>query len=205
MIAPKEIPTSFFEHPLMIAKAKQPQKESCVIEIGPGLGEFLMHLAAQNSDTHVIGIELRYWRYWSLLKKYNKSEASNVSLIRGDARLALPVLTKQHKIEKIYIQFPDPWPKRRHSSYRLMQPEFVDLCFKSLTLNGELIFTTDSKDYAEQVASLVKIHTSVHSVYGDAIVTEAPDTKSSDAFPSAFYQRWKKMGRTIYYQRYKKD
>lgn len=166
-----------------------------MVEIGPGRGDFLFHLAHTHPDAHVIGVEIKHTRFVKLLRR--RGALANLTLVCGDARMVLPQLAAAHPLDTIYINFPDPWPKRKHQHHRLMQPAFVEICLRALAPAGQIRFTTDSHDYAQAVAALFA-RTGTHSLYHpQPIVTEEPG-----AFPTYFAQKWRAKGRTIYYQGY---
>lgn len=168
-----------------------------IIEIGPGRGDFLFHLAENNKDAAIYGIEIKGKRFDKLIKRTQKRGLDNIILIQDDGRNALVDHVKNNSIEKIYINFPDPWPKKRHTKNRLMNEPFLFSCLSVLKKEGELIFTTDFKNYAYQVAELFSSIDGFSNAYSGGILTDSPE-----AFPTFFAQKWKAEGRTIYYQKY---
>lgn len=115
------------------------------IEIGMGKGKFIHTLAAQNPDVNYIGIE----KYSSvLLRALQKMEAEplpNLLFIRMDAENITEVF-KQGEVERIYLNFSDPWPKDRHAKRRLPSREFLARYDQFLEKEGVLEFKTDNKD-----------------------------------------------------------
>lgn len=196
MIAPRHASTTP-GHQVAAAGGDVAPHVPVIVEIGPGRGDFLFHLAGLHIDAHIIGIELRHLRFRKLLLR--RGTTQNISLVWGDARDALPLLAAQHRITALYINFPDPWPKRRHTKHRLMQPTFVQLCVSALATNGELWFTTDHAPYAAATAAHFATCPALTTLLPHPIMTTDPD-----AFPTYFAQKWRRQGRTIYYQRYRK-
>ncbi len=195
MISPRTDLT--YARPIAVSWAPAPPEGEVVVEIGPGRGDFLFHLARTQPETHCIGIEIRWLRTHKLLQRRNG--LSNLSVVWGDAREVLPRLSQRHRIRAIYIQFPDPWPKRRHSGNRLMQSDFLRACVAALQPDGELWFTTDDCSYAEWTAQRVAQQPELVSCFPHPIVTTCPD-----AFTTYFAKKWATLGRTTYYQRYRK-
>lgn len=115
------------------------------IEIGMGKGKFIHTLAAQNPDINYIGIE----KYSSvLLRALQKMEAeplANLLFIRMDAEDIAEVF-EQEEVERIYLNFSDPWPKDRHAKRRLPSREFLAKYNQFLKKDGVLEFKTDNKD-----------------------------------------------------------
>lgn len=115
------------------------------IEIGMGKGRFLMDLAEQNPNIEYIGIE----RYTSVLlravQKMNDLQLPNVHFLCVDAA-NLPDIFALGEVDKIYLNFSDPWPKDRHAKRRLTSHQFLDRYNQILTADGHLEFKTDNQD-----------------------------------------------------------
>ncbi|MBO6242171.1 MAG: tRNA (guanosine(46)-N7)-methyltransferase TrmB [Butyrivibrio sp.] len=115
------------------------------IEIGMGKGRFLMDLAALNPNINYVGIE----KYSSvLLRAIQKQEQlllPNVIFIRMDAEDITDVFAPS-EVDKIYLNFSDPWPKDRHAKRRLPSRQFLERYDKILKKDGVVEFKTDNKD-----------------------------------------------------------
>ncbi len=115
------------------------------IEIGMGKGRFLMDMAALHPDINYIGIE----KYSSvLLRAIQKQEQlllPNVIFIRMDAENITDVFAPS-EVDKIYLNFSDPWPKDRHAKRRLPSREFLGRYDKILRPDGVVEFKTDNQD-----------------------------------------------------------
>ena len=117
------------------------------IEIGMGKGRFLMDMAKVYPSINYIGIE----KYSSVLlraiQKMEREEQplSNVRFIRMDAETIGNVFEKE-EVDRIYLNFSDPWPKDRHAKRRLPSREFLARYDKILKKEGQLEFKTDNKD-----------------------------------------------------------
>ncbi len=120
------------------------------IEVGMGKGRFLMQLAEENPDINYIGIEM----YSSvLIRAIEKAEAAekdgtapaNFRFIRMDAR-DLPEVFAPAEIDRIYLNFSDPWPKDRHAKRRLTSVPFLERYARILKPEGLVEFKTDNID-----------------------------------------------------------
>ena len=113
------------------------------IEIGMGKGRFLMDLAALNPDINYIGIE----RYTSVLlraiQKMEEAPLPNVRFLCVDAA-TLPEIFAPEEVDRIYLNFSDPWPKDRHARRRLTSTEFLNRYHLFLAKDGRLEFKTDN-------------------------------------------------------------
>lgn len=119
------------------------------IEIGMGKGQFLLTLAKENPSINYIGIE----RYSSVLlralERFDNDEeykdVNNIRFICMDAT-NLPEVFAVGEIDKIYLNFSDPWPKARHAKRRLTSTEFLERYEKILVQGGKVEFKTDNTE-----------------------------------------------------------
>lgn len=118
------------------------------IEIGMGKGQFIMEMAKRNPDINYIGVE----RYSSVLlralQKHEETELNNLYFLCIDARTVEDIFAPG-EIDKIYLNFSDPWPKDRHAKRRLTSREFLTRYDKILREDGRLEFKTDNRDLFE--------------------------------------------------------
>lgn len=115
------------------------------IEIGMGKGRFLMDLAALHPEINYIGIE----RYTSVLlravQKMEENPLSNVRFLCVDAA-TLPEIFATEEVDRIYLNFSDPWPKDRHARRRLTSSDFLNRYDLFLAKDGRIEFKTDNRD-----------------------------------------------------------
>lgn len=115
------------------------------IEIGMGKGRFLMDMATLHPDINYVGIE----KYSSVLiraiQKQEQLLLPNVIFIRMDAENICDVFAPS-EVDRIYLNFSDPWPKDRHAKRRLPSREFLKRYDKILVPDGVVEFKTDNKD-----------------------------------------------------------
>lgn len=120
------------------------------IEIGMGKGKFLYTMAKLHPEINYVGIE----KYSSVLlraiQKMEEEELSNLKFIRMDAENIDKVFGRE-EVDKIYLNFSDPWPKDRHAKRRLPSGQFLARYDRILKKEGRLEFKTDNRelfDYA---------------------------------------------------------
>jgi len=122
-----------------------PSQQPLHIEIGMGKGRFMMDLAAAHPDINYLGIE----RYSSVLlralQKMEENPLPNLFFICMDAADVAEVFD-HGEVDRIYLNFSDPWPKDRHAKRRLTSHEFLARYEKILKKDGTLEFKTDNKD-----------------------------------------------------------
>lgn len=123
-------------------------KSQLWMEIGFGGGEFLAHQAKNHPDVGFIGCEPYLNGVASALRLIKTFACKNVRVWKEDARLLL-VRFRPGCLDKVFILFPDPWPKKRHHKRRIVSNATLDLLAKSLKPEGELLLATDHPEYAE--------------------------------------------------------
>ena len=118
------------------------------IEIGMGKGQFILNMAKAHPEINFIGIE----RYSSVLlralEKYDTEEfemLENIRFICMDAREIENVFAPE-EVDKIFLNFSDPWPKDRHARRRLTSPPFMAVYDQVLQKDGRVEFKTDNQD-----------------------------------------------------------
>lgn len=127
------------------------------VEIGFGGGEHLAEQADNNRDVLVIGCEPYIDGVAKLLLDVDARGLENVRLLPDDARLLLDALP-EGSVERLFILFPDPWPKARHNKRRIVSQETLDSVARVLKQGGELRLATDHADYAEWMLEHVLAH-----------------------------------------------
>ncbi len=166
-----------------------------VLEVGPGRGDLLLSLAAVSPAEKFVAIELGKKRYHKLIPRIEKKGLVNILLIQGDARIVLPRYFAENMFEKIYVLFPDPWPKKRHAPKRLLNIDFLSLLARFLRPGGDLFIATDVTFYAVWVvenATQVALLHNMGSPFVDGSVL-------ADYEPTFFEMKWRAEGRAIHY------
>ena len=115
------------------------------IEVGMGKGQFMMQLALQNPDINYVGIEMYSSVLLRAVQKMEEAPMDNLRFIRMDAREIEEVFDKG-EVDKIYLNFSDPWPKDRHAKRRLPSRQFLARFDQILKREGNLEFKTDNRD-----------------------------------------------------------
>ena len=162
------------------------------IEVGMGKGQFIIEMAKRNPEINYIGIE----KYSSVLvravEKLEDFEQNNLRLIRMDAENIEEVFDKD-EVDRIYLNFSDPWPKDRHAKRRLTSTRFLKRYNNILTPEGRVMFKTDNKDLfdfsleqVEEAGWILENHTYDlhHSEYNEGnVMTEYEEKFSAKGNP----------------------
>ena len=121
------------------------------VEVGCGKGRFLTSLAKDNPDCEYLGIERMLERVRLFDGKCRRGNIDNAKVLRLEALYTFHYLLPEHGIRKVYVFFPDPWPKRKHHSHRLFGPLFLNALWKRLEIGARIEFATDHADYFKTV------------------------------------------------------
>lgn len=162
------------------------------VEIGTGKGKFIVEKAMQNPNINFIGIE----KYDSVLvraiEKLENLELNNLKIIKIDATEIDEIFSKE--IDMIYLNFSDPWPKKRHEHRRLTSPNFLGKYDKIFKSNCKIIMKTDNRKLFEySIKSLTD--------YGYKINNISLDLYSDDIkenIPTEYEKKFVSLGCIIY-------
>lgn len=160
-------------------------------EIGCGKGRFILETARRNPDKFFIGFEKIADVIVLAMEKIKEAELANVVFVCGDAE-KLPEIFEESELDGIYLNFSDPWPKKRHAKRRLTYVSFLEK-YKSVIKNGgKIFFKTDNRplfdfsleQFAEADIPLSDVTNDLHnSEYEkDNIHTEYEDNFSAKGF-----------------------
>ncbi len=120
------------------------------IEVGFGGGEHLLSIAQGNTNVGFIGCEPYLNGMAMFLSKLHNSKLSNVRVIMDDARILFDV-TPTSSISKLFLLFPDPWPKRRHADRRFINKNNIKVLKRIIRSGGILHIATDVDMYVKHV------------------------------------------------------
>jgi tRNA (guanine-N7-)-methyltransferase len=131
-------------------KSRFEKEQPIHIEIGCGKGTFISSLASENENINYIAIDMIEAMLGlskrSIEEAYGDRKVSNLILIRANAERILDVFGEEDKVDRIYINFCNPWPKAKHNKRRLTHPRQLESYKHFLKDGGEIYFKTDS-DY----------------------------------------------------------
>ncbi len=168
-----------------------------ILEIGPGRGDFLFHLCESEPHKKIVAVELGGKRYHKLVENAAARGIKNLTLVYGDARLAIMKELSSFQYDNIYVLFPDPWPRNCHRHRRLLQQDFLKALLEKLKPGGSFTLATDVQDYAEWVlANAAQAQGITHPAGAGVMLQTLPDL-----VPTFFEQKWRAMGRGVWYVR----
>ena len=125
------------------------------LEIGAGKGTFLLGRAAARPELNILGLEYARAYCCYAADRCRRAGLINARLVAAEAFHFFKVCLADDCLWRVYIYFPDPWPKQRHHHRRLMQPLFVQELRRTLQPGGQLLIITDHIDYFQQILLLL--------------------------------------------------
>jgi tRNA (guanine-N7-)-methyltransferase len=140
-----------------------PKDKHVYLEIGSGKGQFITSLAKNHPDDFFIAMEVNMYVIYRILEKKLEQKIDNLLIVLGDAK-ELETYFANDKIDLLYLNFSDPWPKSKHHKRRLTYPSFLRLYLKILKKDAFLQFRTDhlnlfidSLDYMEDYFDITDV------------------------------------------------
>jgi len=118
-------------------------------ELGCGHGHWLAAYAAAHPDEFCVGIDLITHRVERSVRKQTLGKLDNVIFLKAEATEFLEALPPAVVLRKIFILYPDPWPKKKHHKHRFIQTSSLDLLAQRAAAGARLHFRTDDLDYSE--------------------------------------------------------
>ena len=164
------------------------------VEIGFGNGAFLADLAKASPERQFVGIERSLGSLTRLFSRLVRDDIQNVRVIQADASFILGRLFGPEDVSRLFINFPDPWPKERHHPRRLIQPDFMKLVSRRLCPDGEVMIGTDHADYAEWIIEVLEGQADLVSKNPTTYVSDIPGRK-----PTKYEQKAREIGSRIHF------
>lgn len=171
------------------------------MEYCSGNGDWIIAKAVEHPQKNWIAVEKRFDRVRKIWSKMMNLNISNLLIIFGEAEVYTEHYLPSESIEEIYINFPDPWPKRRHAKNRLVQKKFIDLLSPVLKINSTITMATDDFPYSQQMIAETMAHDHFSSNFHHPYYI----SEWKDYGNSWFEDLWRDKGRTIYYLQFKKN
>ncbi len=165
------------------------------LEVGFGGGEHVIHQAAANPHVGIIGCEPYINGVAMLLGKVRQASVDNLRIYPGDVRDMFDVLPDA-SISKVFLLYPDPWPKARHHRRRFVTPEHLEPLNRVLKAGAEFRVATDIPDYVRQTLEEVP-------PAGFELVTQGGDAWD-DWISTRYEQKALREGRTPHYLTFRK-
>lgn len=165
------------------------------LEFCSGHGHWITDKALQHPEKNWIAVEWQFERARRIWSKKQNQQIKNLLIVCGEALTFAHHYLKEGSLSEVYINFPDPWPKTKHASHRLMQRPFIDQLHRILQPGGKLLFVSDYLPYCQQTAKTV-----IESSHFDPAYPYPHYITTWDEYGYSYFEKlWKEEGRTIHY------
>ena len=166
--------------------------ETYLLEFGPGWGELAVQLAKGNPKQGFVLVEKKKDRLQAIYQKIKKEELRNIRLIYLNFNWFLKGIFEKNLFHTILINFPDPWPKKKHHKHRTVNLDFIEKIHCLLVNQGKFYFATDNQEYAKEVLE------SLERVHFFSYTEKFSYTRKS--FPISYFEKiQKEQNKPIYY------
>lgn len=167
------------------------------LEIGIGNGSFLVPFAKDHQQRNIVGIEIEGFYVKKANKKLLKNDLTNGRLLIGDAKFLAWKLFADESIEDVYINYPDPWFKKRHKKRRLINA--YSLRMLALKMRSVLTIATDDEEYRDWVIESVLETGCFETLFPSVYVNEL-----ENYYSTKYEKKWKEQGKPVFYMKFKK-
>ncbi|WP_303722420.1 tRNA (guanosine(46)-N7)-methyltransferase TrmB [Malonomonas rubra] len=169
------------------------------LEIGCGIGDFVVQIAELHPERNYIAIDIFNQGCRQTCSRIEESGLRNIRMMRIEARYLLHHYLGKDSLQAIYINCPDPWPKKRHRKRRLLNKDFLNLVLYCLQPGGVFNFSTDFVDYGESAGELLAADCRFINRHCTPYTHELGD------YPiSKYMRRFLDLGQPIYFCSYSK-
>jgi tRNA (guanine-N7-)-methyltransferase len=121
------------------------------VDLGSGPGKFLVESARRFPERNFLGIERLLGRVRKTCRAASTIGLTNVRVLRLELDYTVRYLLPENSIWRFHLNFPDPWPKRRHQARRVVDDDFLQAIHKSLLEGGELWIKSDHEPYFQNI------------------------------------------------------
>ena len=121
------------------------------IEIGFGKGNFVLQKSIMYKDTNFIGFEVKKGLVIEVENKIAKNQLENIYVECSYANISVESKIPENSVRNFFVNFPDPWWKKRHFKRRILKEEYIKIFHKALKIGGIIQIRTDVQDYVDFV------------------------------------------------------
>lgn len=171
------------------------------LEIGFGNGETLTTMAAHFPEDRFIGIDVFMEGFSSLLRRMERTNLNTIAVEAGHALELLETRRVTGFFDRVMINFPDPWPKKRHHKRRIIQTDFLDILADAMVLGGMVTLATDWPEYGVWMQDHLETHSRFVNLHG-------PWQKAPEPVPwqaTCFQKKGELAGRPVLHLAYRRS
>lgn len=174
----------------LFRREELPRRGALFAEIGFGNGDFLLNLASARRDALCIGIEVSLTSLLKAARKVLRGGIDNVKLLNGDGSFLLREFFLPETVEGVFVNFPCPWPKKRHSKRRLINSLFADNLAGALKIGGFFELASDEKWFVDEARGCL--------LENGALEVGEIQRHLGGPIGTKYEQKWISLGKSIY-------
>lgn len=163
-------------------------------EIGFGMGQATLEMAAAAPDEDFIGVEVHRPGVGALLNGMLTQNLSNIRVYSCDALEVLRDCVADASLDRVLLFFPDPWHKARHHKRRMVQPAWAQLVRQKLKIDGVLHMATDWEAYAEHMLEVMNVQPGYRNLAEDGRYVPRPEERPV----TKFERRGERLGHGVW-------
>lgn len=161
------------------------------IEYCSGNGDWIYHKAKENPAYNFLAVEMRIDRARKIWAKCKNGALPNLIVAWAEGLMLTRQYIKASSVKGIYVNFPDPWPKRKHAKNRLLGDAFTKEIARILEPNGSAIIVTDDECYSESIISTFSKATGFQCALPSPFFKDPPDDYGTSYFNELFRNQLK--------------
>jgi len=194
------VPEHFYSHDKFKCEIAFENDNPINIEYCSGNGQWIIEKAKKNQDINFIAVEKKFLRARQIWLKMHKENLKNLFVVQSDAFVFTKNYLKNMSISDVYINFPDPWPKKKHAKNRFIKKEFLQDVSRVQKQGKTISVITDHEDYRDEIINeFLKI-----KEY-KALLKEPYFIQNSEDFGSSFFMElFRSKGKAINYIKFAK-
>jgi tRNA (guanine-N7-)-methyltransferase len=171
-----------------------------VVEIGFGRGEFLRSLAVESPEAAHVGVDVSFKRVLKMARRLARTGIRNIRLVEGTGEEMVRELLPESSVQTFWINFSDPWPKKRHHRRRLIQPAFLRDVALRLRPGGCVEISTDHLGYASCIDEALVAEPMLENLHApEPFLREVPGRMRT-----AYELEWRSEGRPLHFWTYRR-
>lgn len=167
----------------------------CHVEFCSGNGQWIIDKAKNDPNKNWIAVEKRFNRARKIWVKMHNENLTNLFVVLGSAQDFAKYYLRNNLVDGVFVNFPDPWPKKKHAKNRLFQPEFIQDLATILKPKKTAFIVTDDEVYKSQVINHFLENSSFTSEFSNPYFINTLNGYGQ----SFFGDLWMNKGRNIYY------
>ncbi|MCB1113629.1 MAG: tRNA (guanosine(46)-N7)-methyltransferase TrmB [Chlamydiia bacterium] len=171
-----------------------------MVEYCSGNGHWIVERAKNFPQFNWIAIEKKFVRVRKIWSKLKNEGLDNLIAVCGEGKKVSAHFFSHGTVAEAFINFPDPWPKKRHIKNRIIQPPFVSELYRILGDDGKVNLVTDDPDYSNWMIAVMQGHTGFKSDFPAPFYQVDQDGYGS----SWFDELWRSKGKQIRYHSFSK-